>query len=102
MTLVEFKRSRHADNPPRGCSPALAALWWCGRSRQKGDWDKAHEIVMDDEGADAAWVHAHLHRLEGDAGNAAYWYRHANKPVATAPLETEWEEIVAALLGDGA
>ena len=71
-------------------------MWWAG----KGDWNKAHAIVQDEDGADAAWVHAYLHRVEGDLGNAGYWYRRAGKPVATDPLEAEWERIVAALLMD--
>jgi len=96
MQLVEFRRSLKARTAPRGIAPALAALWWA----KKGGWDKAHAIVMDENGRDAAWVHAHLHRIEGDAGNAAYWYRQARKPVATGPLDAEWDAIVAALLAD--
>ena len=94
MTPAEFQTSLSATTVPRGVAPALAALWWA----RKGDWDKAHKIVMDDTGRDAAWVHAYLHRVEGDAGNAAYWYREAKQPVATASLDREWEAIVAALL----
>ena len=58
-------------------------------------------IVQDESSADAAWVHAYLHRVEGDLGNAGYWYRQAGRPVATDSLESEWERIVAALLGSG-
>ena len=95
MTLAEFKHSLQGAAAPRGCAPALAALWWAG----KGDWDKAHKLVMDENGGDAAWVHAYLHRLEGDAGNAAYWYRQAKKPVGIGALEAEWDAIATALLG---
>jgi hypothetical protein len=66
MTLAELQRSLTAKTPPRDLAPPLAALWWA----HKGDWDKAHKIVMDESGRDAAWVHAYLHRVEGDAGNA--------------------------------
>lgn len=62
-----------------------------------GDWDGAHRIVQDISGADAAWIHAHLHRLEGDLSNAAYWYRLAGRPTATGDLETERAEISTAL-----
>ena len=62
-----------------------------------GDWDKAHRIVQDIDTPDAAWIHAYLHRVEGDLGNAAYWYRRAGKPECTAPLEEEWKELVQAL-----
>ena len=77
--------------------PPLAALWWAA----KGEWDEAHKIVQDEETADAAWVHAYLHRVEGDLGNAGYWYRQAGQPVAKDSLEAEWERIVSALLGGG-
>jgi len=96
MRSVEFHRSLHATIPPRGIAPPLAALWWA----KKGDWDKAHTIVMDTDGRDAAWVHAYLHRVEGDAGNAAYWYRQAQRPPAAGALDAEWDAIVAVLLGE--
>ena len=80
--------------PPRELNAPLAALWWA----KKGDWDKAHRIVMEEAGQDAAWVHAYLHRIEGDFGNAGYWYRQARKPVANGDLEAEWTAMVAALL----
>jgi hypothetical protein len=95
MTLAEFQRSLTAKTPPRDLAPPLAALWWAS----KGDWDKAHKIVMDEDGRDAAWVHAYLHRVEGDAGNAGYWYRQAKRPVASGALDAEWTAIVTALLG---
>ena len=94
MTLTEFKRSLSKSKPPADLAPAPAALWWAG----KEEWDKAHRIVMDEAGKDCAWVHAHLHRVEGDLGNARYWYKQAGKTVATGPLPTEWAAIVAALL----
>ena len=58
-----------------------------------GDWDKAHAIVQEINTPEAAWVHAYLHRVEGDTGNAAYWYRRAGKPVCTSSLKAEWQEI---------
>jgi len=97
MTPAEFKRSLDKAKPPAGLSPALTGLWWAG----KDDWDKAHQIVMDEGGEDCAWVHAYLHRVEGDLGNAGYWYRQAGQPVAKDSLEAEWERIVSALLGSG-
>lgn len=72
------------------------------QSLSQGDWAGAHRLVQDEEGADAAWVHAHLHRVEGDGPNAAYWYRRAGRPVATGSLDAERERIVAALAGDQA
>lgn len=69
-------------------------LWWDA----KGDWTKAHESAQQDEGPQGSWVHAYLHRKEGDSSNAAYWYGRAGKHAAKSALETEWTEIVAALL----
>jgi hypothetical protein len=94
MTLAEFKRSLSKSRPPDGLAPALAGLWWAG----KDDWDKAHKIVMDEGGKECAWVHAYLHRVEGDTENARYWYKQAGKPAASGPLPTEWAAITTDLL----
>ena len=74
-------------------NPYLEAL----ETEQAGHWDRAHRIVQEIDTAEAAWVHAYLHRVEGDLGNAAYWYRRAGKPECTAPLEDEWRQLHAAL-----
>src|SRR3954453_13092106 len=92
--MTDFKSSLSGASSAPVISPPLAALWWAA----KGDWAKAHEIVQDEAGVDAAWVHAYLHRVEGDLGNAVYWYRRPGKPVASGPVEAEWDRIVLALL----
>jgi hypothetical protein len=92
--VADFKASLSDDMPAPDLDAPLAALWWSA----KGNWDKAHSIAQDEESSDAAWVHAYLHRVEGDIGNAGYWYRQAGKPVASGPLEAEWEQIVRTLL----
>lgn len=74
-------------------APALAALWWAARD----DWTRAHEAAQADDGPAAAWVHAYLHRVEGDAENALYWYGRAGKPIATGPFNAEWQAIAEAL-----
>ena len=94
MTPAEFSGLVSGATPPHDLAPALQALWWAA----KGDWDQAHKIVMEEEGADAAWVHAYLHRVEGDLPNAGYWYRAAGKPTASGALDAEWNAIVAGLL----
>lgn len=94
MTLDEFEASMALESPPDGLSGALAALWQQGR----GDWHAAHERVQAEQGEAAAWVHAHLHRVEGDLSNAAYWYRRAGRPVCEGALQAEWAAIVEALL----
>ncbi len=63
------------------------------KAERQGDWDKAHRMVQDIDTPDAAWIHAYLHRVEGDIGNAGYWYRRARKPASTKTLEDEWQEI---------
>jgi hypothetical protein len=95
VKMAEFKASFSDAAPAPGLDAPLAALWWAAR----GGWDAAHRLVQDEATADAAWVHAYLHRVEGDLGNAGYWYRQAGKPVAAGPLETEWEAIASKLLG---
>jgi hypothetical protein len=94
VKTADFRESLSADAPGPNLDPPLAALWWAA----KGDWNKAHNITQDEDTTDAAWVHAYLHRVEGDIGNASYWYRQAGKPVATGTFETEWELIASALL----
>jgi hypothetical protein len=94
MSPSAFSRSLSGDTPSAGLAPALTALWWAG----KDDWDKAHEIVMNEGGVDCAWVHAYLHRVEGDLDNAGYWYRRAKREAATSDLQAEWSAIAAVLL----
>jgi hypothetical protein len=75
MNLQEFHDSLQRVDPPAELSLALAGLWWDA----KGDWAKAHESAQQDKGQNGAWVHAYLHRKEGDPANAGYWYQRANK-----------------------
>src|SRR5438132_11467257 len=94
MTLDDFRQSLTTAEPPAGLTLALAGLWWDA----KGDWTRAHESAQQDEGADGSWVHAYLHRKEGDQGNAAYWYSMAGKPVGLEPLDSELNSNVRRLL----
>ena len=99
MSFADFLQSIAADaQPPKELGDALAALW----QDQRGQWDAAHALARDDAGKEGSWVHAYLHRKEGDQANAAYWYRLAGRPVASGSLAAEWEQIVRALLGRGA
>ena len=93
MTLAEFKATLSSTTPP-AVPPLLVALWHDAR----GDWEAAHRVAQDVDDRDGAWVHAYLHRKEGDLGNAGYWYGQAHQPVATDALEAEWARIAAALL----
>src|SRR5258708_15590196 len=94
MPLAELNRRVSKANPPPGLAPALAALWW----EAKGDWERAHALVMDERAKDCAWIHAYLHRVEGDLGNARYWYGKAGKAPATGRVRAEWDSIADTLL----
>jgi hypothetical protein len=94
MTLQAFRASLSADAPPADLSPALQALW----QEAKGDWRAAHALAQAQDDAEGAWVHAYLHRVEGDLANAGYWYRRAGRPASIQPLQEEWTAVVAALL----
>lgn len=96
MTLGEFQSSLKHATLPTNLPPSLQALWYDGR----GDWDQAHNIAQDVHSDDGSWIHAYLHRKEGDLGNAAYWYRRAGRPVADGSLKEEWDQIASALLRD--
>jgi hypothetical protein len=101
MTLKEFKLTLNQNSPPENLDDLLTALWYDAKSNLpdgKAGWDKAHKIAQDIIGTDAEWVHAYLHRKEGDSGNASYWYSRAGKIFSNKTLEEEWEEIVKALL----
>jgi hypothetical protein len=94
MDVASFRASLAADAPPDVLSPPLIALWWAA----KGEWDRAHQVAQDEDNPTGAWVHAYLHRVEGDLSNAGYWYRRAQREAQTGPLEAEWETIAADLL----
>lgn len=94
MDMSAFRLSTKAESPPAHVTGPLAALWWSA----KGDWERAHAIVQSEATKEAAWVHAYLHRVEGDLSNARYWYAQAGRPAATKALDAEWEAIAGVLL----
>ncbi|UXE65328.1 MAG: hypothetical protein KA713_12615 [Chryseotalea sp. WA131a] len=94
MNFQEFQKSLTDNEPSGNFSPLLVALWHDGR----GDWKSSHNIVQDIETKEAAWVHAYLHRKEGDDANARYWYARAGKKFPKFDLKQEWREIVDELL----
>ena len=94
MTIQEFTSSLSQPHPPEGMPKLLEAMWYDG----KADWNTAHDIAQDISTPDGSWIHAYLHRKEGDQGNAAYWYRRAGKPIPRISLDEEWRETVIALL----
>lgn len=93
-TPEAFAASLAQPQPPGGTSLALQSLWWDA----KGDWERAHALAQEDEGPDGSWVHAYLHRREGDDANAGYWYRRARREPARGSLDDERNAMIAALL----
>lgn len=94
MSWDEWMESFKAEQPDASLGQPLQALWW----ERKGNWKKAHHLCQEANSREGDWVHAYLHRVEGDEGNAAYWYARARHPVCTKALAEEWEEMVRALL----
>ena len=95
MTLDEFSDSITTNSSPESSlSLPLQALWWDA----KGDWHQAHEVCQSAASIDGDWVHAYLHRKEGDLGNASYWYSRARKPVFQGSLEDEWKSLAQQFL----
>ncbi len=94
MNIISFKESIAEKEPPQHISVYLKALWYDAKS----DWDKAHKLIQDVDDKNASWIHAYLHRKEGDTSNADYWYSRAGKRRPSFSLGNEWEEIVSAFL----
>jgi hypothetical protein len=96
MTLDDFKKTLEEDQPPEQLSELLRSLWYL----RKGDWHRAHGIAQSVPTRDGSWLHAHIHREEGDLGNARYWYDRADRPESKVDLGNEWEEIAQHLLSE--
>lgn len=94
MDFKEFKSSLAEPAPPSAISNMLLALWYDA----KGNWHKAHEIAQDINNTNGSWIHAYLHRKEGDDSNAGYWYSRAGKNFSKSSLQDEWEEITKEML----
>lgn len=90
MTPDQFRMVPHPDS---SWAAHIKALW----HDAQGDWNAAHDALQDDNSRDGAWVHAYLHRVEGDQFNAAYWYRRAGQPICTSDLAVEWTQLVISL-----
>lgn len=95
MTFTEFEDSLQLEQPPRELTEALRALWYAG----KDDWDRSHDIAQDIHSDEGSWIHAYLHRWEGDDWNANYWYRRAGRSMPGTSLKEEWRDITEELLG---
>jgi hypothetical protein len=95
MDYKEFVGSLSSSQPPPGLPETLQALWYDG----KGNWERSHEIAQDIHDKNGSWIHAYLHRKEGDLSNARYWYAMAGKKETNKTLQEEWEELSKAFLG---
>ena len=94
MTFEQFQQSLSQSSPPPAISKHLESLWYDA----KGDWEQSHNIIQEINDSDASWIHAYLHRKEGDTWNADYWYSRAGKTRPAITLEAEWEKIVKRIL----
>ena len=92
-TLVAFEASLRLEQPADNLSAALKSLWYDA----KGDWHMAHAQVDHLSDASSQWVHAYLHRKEGDIWNADYWYKKAGQTRPDISLEEEWKQLVLQL-----
>lgn len=92
----QFVSSTQNLYPSQEYSPLLKAMWYDA----KDEWNKAHDVAQNVHTAEGSWVHAYLHRKEGDISNARYWYRQAGKKEFQGSLQEEWEAIVKTLLGN--
>lgn len=90
MEITEFKSSIGQESMPEGLSLHMQALWY----DKKGQWHKAHSLIDSLGDEDSAYLHAYLHRREGDLSNAEYWYRRAGKKRPAKSLDEEWEDMV--------
>ncbi|MCA9060219.1 MAG: hypothetical protein KDA85_17040 [Planctomycetaceae bacterium] len=98
MTIDELLKSAQTDHaPPAGLSAELQALW-----HTKADlWDTAHEIAQEIHSSMGSWIHALLHLVEGDVGNAGYWFRRSGRPTRTiVEIDALWHEIAGELLSE--
>lgn len=96
MTFHEFKESTNQLFPPESISQNLLALW----QEAKGNWNEAHDIVQNSKGHEGDWIHAYLHRKEGDLHNASYWYSRTGKSIPDISLKQEWEELARFMIAN--
>jgi len=95
MTFEEYcKNVESSDEPPADLPETLQALWYA----KKGEWEKAHTLAQNISSEDGSWIHANLHREEGDLGNARHWYGRAIRPVSTLSIEVERDELIRTFL----
>ncbi len=94
MNFIEFLGTLENDHPDSEFSPEIRALWWT----KKGNWEIAHQIAQDAGTKHGDWIHAHLHRIEGDLSNASYWYSRAGRPNCQTSFPEEWESLVKHIL----
>jgi hypothetical protein len=91
LNRQQFDASLAEDQPPQNLGLELTSLWWISKS----NWQRAHDLIDNAPGPDAAWLHAHLHRIEGDLPNANYWYQRSGRDRPTDGISQERERLLA-------
>ena len=94
MNYIKFKESIKQKEPPDNLNGVELALWYA----VKGNWDMAHNIAQEIHSEAASWIHAYLHRQEGDIENAHYWYRRSEKEAYSGSLEIELDDIIKSII----
>ncbi|MGI9547269.1 MAG: hypothetical protein ACR2MM_08540 [Flavobacteriaceae bacterium] len=95
-TYLEFENSINFDSPSKEWPEALQAMWW----DSKGNWQKSHDLAEDINSNLGNWIHAYLHRKDGDQWNAGYWYQRAGRAFPVKTLEEECKELVLSILNE--
>ncbi|WP_343486078.1 hypothetical protein [Allomuricauda sp. d1] len=89
-----FQETLANQAPPDTWPKALQSLWYDA----KGNWHTAHDLIDGSNDSTAKWIHAYLHRKEGDEWNAGYWYRQAGKSFPKMTLDEEAKQLVLEIL----
>ncbi len=96
MKFEDLIDSLKEEQPLPTLSVEIQSLWWA----RKGNWEKAHELAQEANSREGDWIHAYLHRQEGDLGNAGYWYSRANRKITNKNLSAEWEDMVKTFINE--
>ena len=93
MKYDDFIKLTKKSEPSDNLAGIHLVIWYA----VKDNWDMAHNIVQEINTETASWIHAYLHRVEGDISNAHYWYNRARQEPSSESLESELDDIIKSL-----